>query len=99
MFGGFPISSFDLPEDIKDKKMGDLTPDEKKKILRNIKENSTEAEISPSIRSYMDKQDEIDGKKEGIRDMKHLANGSSPEALAAIRNGKGSDKKLENTLK
>lgn len=99
MFGDFPISISDLPKDIENKKMDELTTDEKKKILRMVKENNTKAEASPFVQSYIEKNNEIEKKKQDIKDTKHLASGSSPEALAAIRNKNGSDKKLENTVK
>lgn len=93
----FKISESTLPEWIKNKKIYEITSDEKKVLIKDIKESGKE--IPLWFQEFINKQEEIDKNKQDIKDIKHLYNRPTGEAIAATINHGWTPQKLKNVMK
>ncbi|EKD44667.1 MAG: hypothetical protein ACD_71C00053G0002 [uncultured bacterium (gcode 4)] len=93
----FKISESTLPEWIKNKKIYEITSDEKKILIKDIKESGKE--IPLWFQEFINKQEEIDKNKQDIKNIKHLYDRPTGEAIAATMNHSWTPQKLENVMK
>lgn len=93
----FKISESTLPEWIKNKKIYEITSDEKKVLIKDIKESGKE--IPLWFQEFINKQEEIDKNKQDIKDIKYLYNRPTGEAIAATINHGWTPQKLKNVMK